>query len=94
MTLLLALAVLTLVVWTSIAGTVTYSGLKVGRLDEVKPAAADEPPPPSLSVIVATRNEERSVEEALRSLLALRYPDFRFAPDAVALVFDHDVTGI
>lgn len=76
MTLLLALAVLTLVVWTSIAGTVIYSELKVGRLDEVKPAAADEPPPPRLSVIVAARNEEPSVEKALRSLLALRYPDF------------------
>ncbi|WP_420442078.1 hypothetical protein [Candidatus Palauibacter sp.] len=69
MTLLLAL--LTLVVWTSIAGTVTYSELKVARLDEVKRAGADEPPPPSLSVIVAARNEERSVEEALRSLLGV-----------------------
>ncbi|WP_420449186.1 glycosyltransferase [Candidatus Palauibacter sp.] len=76
MTLFLALAVLTLVVWTGIAGTVTYSELKVRRLDRIAPPRADEPPPPPLSVIVAARNEEPSVEEALRSLLALRYPDF------------------
>ena len=76
MTLFLALAAVTLVVWAGIAGTVIYSELKVGRLDEVEPARADEPPPPRLSVIVAARNEERSVEEALRSLLALRYPEF------------------
>lgn len=75
MTLLVALGVVTLVVWAGIAGTVIYSEFKVRRLDEVAPSRADEPPLPSLSAIVAARNEERSVEEALRSLLALRYPD-------------------
>ena len=74
MTFLLTLAALTLIVWTAISLTVIYSELKVRRLDEVAPSRADEPPFPSLSVIVAARNEERSVEEALRSLLALRYP--------------------
>ncbi|WP_419950454.1 glycosyltransferase [Candidatus Palauibacter sp.] len=73
---LFLLAAVTLIVWVGIAGTVIYSELKVGRLDEVEPARADEPPPPRLSVIVAARNEERSVEGALRSLLDLRYPEF------------------
>ena len=76
MTLLVALGAFTLVVWAGIAGTVVYSELKVRRLDEVAPPRADDAPLPRLSVIVAARNEERSVEEALRSLLALRYPDF------------------
>ncbi|WP_420463971.1 glycosyltransferase family 2 protein [Candidatus Palauibacter sp.] len=76
MTFPLALAAVTLVVWAGIALTVIYSELKVLRLEEVAPPRADDPPPPRLSVIVAARNEERSVEEALRSLLALRYPDF------------------
>ncbi|WP_419943052.1 glycosyltransferase [Candidatus Palauibacter sp.] len=76
MTLLLALAALTLIVWVGIALTVIYSELKVPRLDDVEPSRADEPPPPRVSVIVAARNEEPSVEQALRSLLALRYPDF------------------
>ena len=75
MTFPLALAAVTLVVWAGIALTVIYSELKVLRLEEVAPPRADEPPPPRLSVIVAARNEERSVEPALRSLLALRYPD-------------------
>ena len=85
-TLFLALALLTFVVWAGIAGTVIYSELKVGRLEEVEPPRADEPTPPPLSVIVAARNEERSVEEALRSLLALRYPDFE-------VIFVNDRSG-
>lgn len=72
---LLALAALTLLVWAGIAGTAIYSELRVRRLDEVEPHRADELALPRLSVIVAARNEERSVEEALRSLLAVRYPD-------------------
>ncbi|WP_423926700.1 glycosyltransferase [Candidatus Palauibacter sp.] len=75
MTFPLALAAVTLVLWVGVALTVIYSELKVPRLDDVEPSRADEPPPPRLSVIVAARNEERSVEPALRSLLALRYPD-------------------
>jgi cellulose synthase/poly-beta-1,6-N-acetylglucosamine synthase-like glycosyltransferase len=34
------------------------------------------PAAPSVSIIVAARNEERNIREALQSLLNLRYPDF------------------
>ena len=33
-------------------------------------------PPPKVSVIVAARNEERNIREALLSLLRLQYPDY------------------
>ena len=76
MTLLLALAILTLAVWLGIAFRGICGAIKVPCLHDVAPPRATEPELPRLSIIVAARNEERSVEGALRSLLALRYDDF------------------
>ncbi len=45
---------------------------KVGRLKDVARAAG--PDLPGVSLIVAARNEERNIEQALRSLLAQDYP--------------------
>ncbi len=71
----LALAAITLIAWLGIAFAVMYSEIKLPRLDEVPPPDPDDPPLPRLSIIVAARNEQRAVEGALRSLLALNYPD-------------------
>ena len=76
MTLPIALAALTLAAWVAIAITVIYSNHKIPRLDEVAPSSPDDPPLPRLSIVVTAHNEERSMEPALRSLLALRYPDY------------------
>jgi len=51
------------------------------------------PPPdratfPALSIIVAARNEERRIEEALQSLLGLDYPDFE-----IVIVDDRSTDG-
>ena len=43
---------------------------------EVGTPRPDDPRLPRLSIVVAARNEEGSVERALRSLLALRYDDY------------------
>ncbi len=43
-------------------------------LRDVSPEAP--PSPPFVSVIVAARNEQRNIREALKSLLKLRYPSF------------------
>ncbi len=46
------------------------------RMRALRDAPADGSDWPRVSIVVAGRNEERSVEEATRSLLALDYPDF------------------
>ena len=75
-TLAVAFAALTLAVWTGIALVSIQAAIKIPQLHKVAPPHADDPPLPRLSIIVAAQNEERSVEGALRSLLALHYPDF------------------
>ena len=48
--------------------------LDIPSLTDVPPVPDDEAPP--VSVIVAARDEERHIEAAVTSLLALRYPDY------------------
>lgn len=64
---------------TLILSTVTVLELVIGNrsvkaLRDVQP----HPPlvPPRVSIVVAARNEERNIREALQSLLHLSYPDF------------------
>lgn len=76
MTLPLAIAGLTLAAWLALAIAALCDHYKVSRLEDVAPASPDDPPLPRLSIIVTAHNEESFVEPALRSLLALRYPDY------------------
>ncbi|MYD14446.1 MAG: glycosyltransferase, partial [Gemmatimonadetes bacterium] len=46
------------------------------RRHHAAPARPDDPPLPRLSIIATAHNEERSMERALRSLLALRYANY------------------
>jgi hypothetical protein len=75
MTVLFWLAAATLVV-TMLAGLELAVGNRsIHSLAEVAPDAGPEPP--RVSVIVAARNEERNIREALTSLLRLDYPDYQ-----------------
>jgi glycosyltransferase involved in cell wall biosynthesis len=66
---------LTILVVTAIAiADIVAGNRKVLALREVIPLGGDESP--RVSVIVAARNEERNIREALSSLLALDYPDY------------------
>lgn len=76
MTLPLALAALTLSIWLALAIAALLSHYKVPRLHDVAPAGPGDPPLPRLSIIATAHNEEPSMEGALRSLLALHYPDY------------------
>lgn len=65
---------LALLVWLAPPLAALLAGWRPGSLDRVPPDGAV--PPPSLSVIVAARDEAATIEPAMRSLLALDVPDF------------------
>ena len=69
-------AIFTLMVWVAMTLITLYSFRHVFRLEEIGAPRAGDPPLPRLSVVVAARNEECGVEQALRSLLGLEYPDY------------------
>lgn len=73
---MLAVAAATLVVWVAMALIALHSYRRVFRLERLGDPLDGDPPLPRLSVVVAARNEERGVEQALGSLLALDYPDY------------------
>ena len=64
------LAALTLGIWVAAALTVLYSIRNTRALDQVGAPQADDLPLPRLSIVVAAKNEERSTERALASLVA------------------------
>ena len=70
------LAAATLLVWVAMALVTAYSHRRVLRLEAIGSPADGDPPLPRLSVVVAARNEERGVEQALTSLLSVDYPDY------------------
>lgn len=70
------LAACTLFAWAVMAAVAVYSSRRVIRLEDAEEARPEDPPLPTLSVVVAARNEERSVEDALGSLLSLDYPEY------------------
>ncbi|MBK5273564.1 MAG: glycosyltransferase [Desulfuromonadales bacterium] len=92
MTLLFWLAAATLFL-TILAALDLFTGNRsIRALREVSP---DPPPDPRrVSIIVAARNEQRNIREALRSLLALAYPDYELivindrSEDATGLILE------
>ena len=73
---MIAVATATLVIWMAMSTVVLYSFRHVFRLEEIGAPRAGDPQLPRLSIVVAARNEEHDVEQALRSLLGLDYPDY------------------
>ena len=69
-------AIVTLITWMAMTIVALYSFRHVFRLEAIGAPRAGDRPLPRLSVVVAARNEERGVEQSLRSLLALDYPDY------------------
>jgi cellulose synthase/poly-beta-1,6-N-acetylglucosamine synthase-like glycosyltransferase len=61
-----------LVVSLGVYGVVLRGWHKLGQLRDVKPDLPSPPPP--VSIIVAARNEDRAIEDAVRSILAVDYP--------------------
>jgi hypothetical protein len=60
--------------WLAIAAIFYYSSRRTTSLVSI--SADGDAPLPLLSIVVPALNEERTVESAMRSLLALDYPDF------------------
>lgn len=69
---LLALAILIVLALLPFAIESTIGGLRMKKLRDLP---ASEGRWPAVSIVVAARNEELAVEEAVRSLLGLDYPD-------------------
>lgn len=67
-----ALAVLTLLLQVLLTIELLKAAGVVRRLGDI-PAVADSWP--RVSIVIAARNEERNIEEALQSVLSLDYPD-------------------
>lgn len=57
------------------AGFAIESGLGSRRIAHLKDLPADGETWPSVSIVIAARNEETKIEQALRSVLALDYPN-------------------
>jgi cellulose synthase/poly-beta-1,6-N-acetylglucosamine synthase-like glycosyltransferase len=64
----------------------TYAGRVIRRLADIP--LAPRPTWPSVALIAAARNEERNIEQAVRSLLAIDYPDLQ-----ITLVNDRSSDG-
>ena len=73
MTILFCLAVLTFLLWFITALDIMIGNRRVRALRDISPLPANGP---RVSIIVAARNEERNIQEALASLLRLSYPDY------------------
>ena len=71
-TVLFWLALVTLVLFTGVLVELARAARKIRKLGDVPPLADAEMP--SVSVVVAARNEARGIEQALRSLVALDVP--------------------
>lgn len=71
-TFLLLLAAGTLLLYIAISLEVTIGNRSIAFLKNVSPLAGDAP---RVSIVIPARNEERNLEEALRSILAQDYPN-------------------
>lgn len=74
MTILSWIALMTLAIWLLLAIEIMRGNRTVVALRTISPNTPFDPP--RVSVIVAARNEQRNIREALRSLLALSYPNY------------------
>mgnify|MGYP001026925686 CR=1 FL=1 len=92
MTILFWLAAATLAMTIIAALDLVVGNRTIDPLRQVAPDAG--PAPPRVSVIVAARNEERNIREALQSLLGLEYPDYQLivvddrSEDATGTILD------
>jgi len=66
------LGIITLAIYTIVGLELVIGSRKIRFLRDISPAANG--PLPSVSIIVAARNEARNIREALQSLLNLNYP--------------------
>lgn len=73
MTITFWLALVTLFLWFVAAMDIMIGNRRVRALRDVPPLTVIGP---RVSIIVAARNEERNIREALTSLLRLSYPDY------------------
>lgn len=95
--LLLGLAAVTLLAWVGITVQLGLGRKHMRHLADV-PLPEDRTLP-RVSVIVTALNEERSIEEALRSVLAQEYPDFEVivvndrSTDATGAILDRMAAG-
>src|SRR5215213_9299160 len=71
-TFLLFLAAGTLLLYIAISLEVTIGNRSIAFLENVPPLAGDLP---RVSIVIPARNEEKNLEEALRSILAQDYPN-------------------
>lgn len=69
--LLLYIAICNLVICAVVGLPLFFGMRKIGKIQDVPPIDGEDLP--QVSVIVAARNEEQNIEEALQSLLALDY---------------------
>jgi cellulose synthase/poly-beta-1,6-N-acetylglucosamine synthase-like glycosyltransferase len=83
------LAGLSLFVTLIVFGLWIYAGLMIKKLRDL-PLPEEGAPLPSVSLVAPARNEERNIEQAVRSLMKLDYPDLQ-----ITLVNDRstDSTG-
>lgn len=92
MNFLLLIATATLVITVITALQITLGGRRIRALRDIDPAAVAELP--RVSIVVAARNEERNIREALLSLLHLDYPDYELivvddrSDDATGAILD------
>lgn len=90
------LGVAILIIYTLAGLDLVIGNRTVASLRDVPPSLP--PDPPRVSVVVAARNEERNIREALRSLLRLEYPDFELivvddrSQDRTAAILDATAT--
>jgi glycosyltransferase involved in cell wall biosynthesis len=68
-------ALVSFVLWIGTCIYLLLSSRRIGYLKDVAPALGRTPP--SVAIIIAVRNEEAEVEEALRSVCNLQYPLLR-----------------
>src|SRR6185369_3647515 len=74
MTFLFWLALITLLLYLAVTLDLLRGNRTVQALRDVPPVVSNIPVP--VSIIVAARNEQRNIREALQSLIVLDYPDY------------------
>ena len=97
---LLVLAAITLIAWALFALDLLLGQKHIRVLETVPvPRGAERGALPSVSVVIAARNEERNVREGLESVLGLDYPDLDVivvddrSEDATGAILDELASG-
>lgn len=68
-------AVMVLLAWLAIAVYLLANSRKIGYLQAVQPATTS--PQPSIALIIAVRNEEQNLRQALNTLTRLQYSSYK-----------------